>query len=378
MRLSYTALDTFLHCPLKFKYQEIDKIKAPKSKEAIFGIIMHDVLKSLHDTARLTPLSESEILDYFSSRWQSEIYERPEEEAAAFSLAIRILKDYYSKNYPAKFNVLDLESFFSVPIPHGAEIHTITGKIDRIDKIDNDAIELIDYKTSRKMPSQENIENNLQLAVYHLGLVQRWPYLSGQKRKIKVSLYFLKHGEKISAFKTNDDIKNTRERIVKVIDDIKESDFKPKLNPLCNWCGYQSDCPLWKHKFRHESANDENIEVAVEEIFELKKSIDNAKKQISALNARITAYLDKNNIERVFSKDGKYVGRGQKQVYAYDEKVVKNILRPINRWQDVVSMDEKKLKKVINELSVEVKEKIEKALIKERGYQFLRSGKLKE
>ncbi|TSA57417.1 PD-(D/E)XK nuclease family protein, partial [bacterium] len=37
MRISYSSLENFKQCPLKYKFSQIDKIKEPKSKEAIFG-----------------------------------------------------------------------------------------------------------------------------------------------------------------------------------------------------------------------------------------------------------------------------------------------------------------------------------------------------
>jgi len=65
-----------------------------------------------------------------------------------------------------------------------------------MDEINKNGIEIIDYKTSRKMPSQEMVDKNLQLSIYHLGLIKRWPHIS--PGEVKLSLYFLEHGEKIS------------------------------------------------------------------------------------------------------------------------------------------------------------------------------------
>ena len=55
----------------------------------------------------------------------------------------------------------------------------------------------IDYKTGKRMPSQDALNRNLQLSLYSLGLQNRWPHLKPED--IKLSLYFLKHGEKLTA-----------------------------------------------------------------------------------------------------------------------------------------------------------------------------------
>ncbi|MEK7646921.1 MAG: PD-(D/E)XK nuclease family protein [Patescibacteria group bacterium] len=55
MRTSYSALDTYKTCPLKYKYQNIDKIKAPKNKEAVFGTVVHEALKFMFEKTPLYP-----------------------------------------------------------------------------------------------------------------------------------------------------------------------------------------------------------------------------------------------------------------------------------------------------------------------------------
>jgi hypothetical protein len=48
VKTSYSALDAFKQCPLKYKFQVIDRIKAPKTKEAVFGDRIHKALQFLH------------------------------------------------------------------------------------------------------------------------------------------------------------------------------------------------------------------------------------------------------------------------------------------------------------------------------------------
>src|SRR3989338_5719784 len=100
MRISYSALETFKRCPLKFKFQYIDKIKTPKSKEAVFGTLLHSALKILHEPGLIIP-TEEEILKYITDNWDASLYASEQESTLAFSQAIKIMKDYYAKNYPA-------------------------------------------------------------------------------------------------------------------------------------------------------------------------------------------------------------------------------------------------------------------------------------
>ncbi len=116
MRISYSSLETFQTCPAKYKFQAIDKIKTPKSREAIFGTIIHGCLKMYHEPSRLSPPTQEELLQYFTKNWDSSCYQDKQEEQIAFSQGVKILKGYAEKNKPADFHVLKLETSSETPI----------------------------------------------------------------------------------------------------------------------------------------------------------------------------------------------------------------------------------------------------------------------
>ena len=79
-------------------------------------------------------------------------------------------------------------------------------KLTALIKLTDDAFEVIDYKTAKKMPAQKNVDTDLQLSIYHLGMANRWPSIKEENRPVKVSLYYLKHGEKLSSIRNNQDL----------------------------------------------------------------------------------------------------------------------------------------------------------------------------
>lgn len=362
MRISYSALETFQRCPLKFKFQYLDKIKAKKSKEALFGTLLHNALKILHEPGLVIP-TEDEILKYLAQNWDSSIYESEQESAIAFSQAVKILKNYYAKNYPAQFNVVALETPFEAPIKIGDDFHLITGKIDRIDKADDQLFEVIDYKTTKKMPSQESVDNNLQLSVYHLGVANRWPSIIQEKRPIKVSLYYLKHGEKLSSLRVPEQLEATKEKIIKSMEKIqqsqKEQKFNPKPGPLCDWCEYQRFCPLFRHKFIEQKLffNDQDVKTLINEYLSAKEEVNQKKKRLEEIKSDLSRFMDQENMERLFSEDG-YISRQTIQRFKYDAALLKEILEPLGRWQEILKVDELKLKKIAQELPQEHRQKI--------------------
>lgn len=197
---------------------------------------------------------------FYSKNWNAEVFGDVTEERAAFAQGVSMLQDYYKKNDPGKINIVDLESRFQVEISPAkfdkvsdgglnGETHIVSGIIDRIDKT-GDGFEIIDYKTTRKLPSQEKVDNDLQLSIYLAGFLRRYPREIDNLDKIKVSLYYLKHGVKLSSARTLEQIKQSEQLIVDLINEIQKSKFEPLISGLCDWCGYQNICPMWKHKFK--------------------------------------------------------------------------------------------------------------------------------
>jgi putative RecB family exonuclease len=345
MRTSYSALETFKTCPLKYKYQEIEKIKVPKGVEAVFGAAIHSALKFMFERGPLYPTLD-QVIDFFRNIWDKE---KPEE---YYKEAILILEKFYKHNQPWNFNVVDLESRFEVELGE----HKLVGIIDRIDK-NNDIYEIIDYKTARKMPGQSIIDNNLQLSIYHLGLMKRWPNLD--PGKIKLSLYFLKHEEKISTTRNAEQLENTKKNILKIIAEIekkiKDNDFPPIPSGLCDWCGYRQMCPMWKHLYKSEARNPKSeteMQEIIKEYFDLKNNNQQNSKRLSELQILIYGFMQEQKVERVFGESG-YLTRKMQERFIYDMKKIKEILEELGKWNEVVS---KKQYQVLSASKKKVKE----------------------
>lgn len=362
MRISYSALDTYQTCPLKYKFQNVDKIKTPKSKEAVFGSTIHATLKFIHMPGILSPTLE-QALEHFSANWNSAVFENEIEERAAFSQGVKIIQNYYQKNNPADANIVDLESRFEFPIvpaEPSQETHIVSGIIDRIDKTD-EGYEVIDYKTTKKMPTQEKVDSDLQLSVYLKAFLARYPKEIANLDKIAVSLYFLKHGVKLSSRRTKEQLQKSEQLFLDIIKLIEEKKFEPTISPLCDWCGYQERCPMWKHKFKDKrKINTEEINAAIREYIELKSATAITKDRLAELQEKITKYMEQEGVERVFADDG-IIARTLRKTYRYNAEKIRQILEPLGKWQEVLKIDGIVLKKIISTLPYSDRKEIESA-----------------
>lgn len=362
MRISYSTLDSYRNCPLKYKFREIDKIKEPKSKEAVFGTLIHAVMKYIHTPALLSPTID-QALDYYSKGWNSEVYENETEERAAFTQGVTIIQNYLAHTKPADYTIVDLESRFAIEIGNEETgLHTVSGIIDRIDKTE-DGYEIIDYKTTRKMPSQDKVDNDIQLSIYLKAFLHRYPKEIDHLDKITVSLYYLKHGVKLSSKRTKEQLENLEKTFLDVIKSIEEEKFDPILSPLCDWCGYQNICPMWKHKFvETHTVETDKAKEAISEYLDLKSKLGEEKLRLGKLQTLILQYMEQEGVDRVFDDQG-IIGKSLRKTYKYDEEKLRSLLEPLDKWESILKIDGIALRNILAVLPTPTRTAVEEAKV---------------
>ena len=373
MHTSYSALDTYKTCPLKYKYQEIDKRKTPKRVEAIFGTVVHSALKYMFLRDPLYPALD-EVIDFYTRKWKEaaekiewkDLERKEAQEKMYFEEGIKLLENFYKKNSTRNFNAVELESRFRIDLEdtETGTTHTLAGIIDRIDKdIASDVYEIIDYKTGKKMPSQEMLEDDLQLGLYGIALKDRWPALSAQR--IQTSLYFLKHNEKISAMHSDEKLERAKGRILTIIKEIEkrmESGlFEPTPGPLCNWCGFRPICPMWSHEHKNkeelQAPDEAEVAEAIAEFFEIKKTEEANKKRIGQLRDTILTYMENTAVARVFGSPG-FITKSVGERFTWEMDRVRPILERLGKWAGILEPNSKKLEELLPTLGAKDQEEI--------------------
>src|SRR5690606_18509769 len=156
-----SRLSRFEQCPLSFKLHYVEKRKAEPGDPLKFGTAIHAVLERLirehMDAERVGPLSEDRALELFRQAWTAEKLTGIE----LFQEGIEILRSFVRDQGELDHrDVLAAEKEFRLPVGR----FTVLGFIDRVDCVDDQTVEVIDYKTNRLLFTRDEVDHSLQMS----------------------------------------------------------------------------------------------------------------------------------------------------------------------------------------------------------------------
>lgn len=157
-------LDTFDSCPRKFRFTYIDRPApsrgAPWAHTGI-GSAVHAVLRAIWDTPR-ERRSVDAVLRDLRAMWPTAGFRDGEQSRRALQIMSDQLAQYVAEHVDFDAQPRGIER--TVGAPHGDL--AISGRIDRVDELADGSLVVIDYKTGRAVPTDDEARASMQLAVY--------------------------------------------------------------------------------------------------------------------------------------------------------------------------------------------------------------------
>jgi putative RecB family exonuclease len=344
MKLSYSSISTYETCPAKYRYQYEDKLPTTSSPALSFGDALHRALHRFHDRPVPVAPSLEELHEMLDTEWVAEGYRDPGEEALYREHARQVLADYHRANAGSFRIPAALEFRFTVEVD-GVQL---SGVIDRLDRIPGGGYEIVDYKTSRRLPPKAVVDRDLQLSLYYLAAKEIWGI-----EPERLTLYYLLPGERMTTFRTPADAEDLRRRIATVAGRIAAGKFEPRSNPLCDWCDFQRVCPLYRHKFEREQGDPApRMTEVVDEWINLKREDWERYRRLEDLRGLINAFCEEHGYRRLYGTDGTAIDRRPVHVTAPDAGRIRHILEPLGLWEQVLTVDPKKLSDLIESRSL--------------------------
>ncbi len=357
MRISYSQFATYRRCPQLYRLQYIDKIVVPVGPELHFGAAVHDALNRMYDPGRLQMPELDEVVEAFLRSWRGREAQVTEDKRQAyFEQGVELLRRHYEKYAGAKDDrrTAATELRFNLRLPGE---HSLRGRIDRVDVLPEKRLEIIDYKTSRRMPPQETVEKNAQLAIYRMAADELYPGF-----EVTTTLFFLLHDHQMQTVQTEEFLDETKQDILDVLVSIELQEFDPNPGTHCEWCAFQKRCSLFRSPKEPENL-EIDIEAALRDYTEANSTEREARASKERAKELIHAYLDQCEAERV--KRGGYLAerRHYKRITSWDVARLREMLAPLGKWDDVTQISTSSVRNLLRsgELSREIKRDIEEA-----------------
>ncbi|MCU1463608.1 MAG: hypothetical protein JWO37_3683, partial [Acidimicrobiales bacterium] len=243
LRLSASALETYDECPLRYSYEYVLGVRSESGTAAELGSLTHDILETFLDPARAgeRPHTRDALFELAAEKWTDGIARYAPQREQAWRDLGEMLELWWEHEGegPRAPDVAAVEHQFAVAVGP----HTLRGKIDRVDRVAG-GIRIIDYKTGTSEVGEDDIPDDIQLAVYHLAAV-RDPELVALGPPKRLELMYLRKMKRVEQPITEDHVEVTEARILETAAKILGESFEPVAGRHCDYCGFQRVCPLW-------------------------------------------------------------------------------------------------------------------------------------
>ncbi len=233
--ISYTALATFMRCPLEYKLRYRDKIKKyePAGTHVNLGRFLHSVAYGFLREP-IEKRSQQYIHLQFKTEIERNINVEYAEELKRFeeTTSILLLENFADKHLADKD--LHFRTIFGS--------YTLTGTADCLIKSTN-GIEIIEFKEYdyRDFEDSSEILHYLQLLFYYFGLQEEGADISGG------AYCFFNNGYMEHVTFSKEMIDGARTFLEQKLQELADCKvFTPKSSRLCISCGYKDKCKLHK------------------------------------------------------------------------------------------------------------------------------------
>ncbi len=354
LRLSYSKMDRYKTCPLSYKLHYLDKFKSEPSDPLIFGKLIHTCLELYVKNAKY---GENEILDIFTQQYTKENLT----DQSMFEEGRQILISWVTNNPDVhQLNILGIEQEIRMNIAG----FDLIGYIDRIDQLDDDTIEIIDYKTNRMIFSREDVDQNLQMSIYTIALKSLYP-----DKKIVCRFDMLRHGFSMHTQRSEEQLDAAVDYIKSVGNQLKTaSTFPAKLNTNCIYCDHRQNCGVFqkaligKQEFICDDLNDlDSVAKEYQEVSNLAKILYARKATLGGVIK--IGLLSKEKLEYHGFKYA--MGKTTKVTYP-------NVNKTVDVLNNLIELD----REIIEESITEVKKTKLDAFLKEQKKQWDKAKKL--
>jgi putative RecB family exonuclease len=247
--LSYSQINTYLTCPLRYKLHYVDQIPpAFKSAALSFGSAMHEAVGAFYHQHLLgDSLRVDQMIDVYREAWRNggekDIRFFNGDDADSLQGKANKMLATFHESFDPSISVLGVEEFFEINL---GDMPPFCGYIDLIEQAECGQFTVADLKTAARKPTNGSVHQNLQLTAYSVGVEA----LGFTPETVNLRVDVLTKTKdpqlvRLETTRTDED----RQRFVKLVQHvwnaIEREVFYPKVDWACKQCAWAEPCAKW-------------------------------------------------------------------------------------------------------------------------------------
>jgi RecB family exonuclease len=245
-RFSPTRISLYVFCPRAYHLYYNRGLKwGGRTAGYALGGSLHRTLQVFHERGGTEQVSLDELLTELRERWSDAGFASADEAARHLQAGEAVLERYYEAAPEVEHETLWTEK----TLQHRYDTFILFGKIDRLDRLADGSLEVIDYKSGRLSVTEEEVRDSLALKVYQLLVARKNP-----GTPVRTGILCLRSGESATVLRSPDELDEVEREIVDVVHTILRDEALDALpGAQCRDCVYPRVCPpgrrwLWQNR----------------------------------------------------------------------------------------------------------------------------------
>jgi DNA helicase II / ATP-dependent DNA helicase PcrA len=235
LKLSASAVDNYRKCPQQFLFGRVWSLKEGPQATLTFGSVMHTTIKRFVDQLRKgVKLPFDEVARIFEAEWTSAGFEDDYQEGEYKKDGIEQLRAFHATLLENPPEILEQEKAFELPLENNV---IINGRIDQINSLGRNDVEIIDYKTG-KSRKEADARRDLQLSIYAIAAKEIL-----ELNPVRLVFYYLQNNQTQVTTRTAKQLDEAQKIVQEAAADIRAGEFSPKPGYACRTCAYEPICP---------------------------------------------------------------------------------------------------------------------------------------
>lgn len=235
LQLSPSAIENYQRCPMKFLFSTVWELRGGPAAQMTFGNVMHNTIKEcVTEIKKRKKIDLGEVSGIYDRLWSRAGFLDDYQEEEYKKDGLIQLSTFHKTYSAAPADVLMQEKRFELPMEKEV---TVLGRIDQVNRIRGDEVEVVDYKTGRPK-SQKDADSSLQLSLYALATREVL-----ELKPERLTFYNLTTNEAVTSERDEKTLAKARETVATTADLIRAGEFPARPGFVCGFCDFQPLCP---------------------------------------------------------------------------------------------------------------------------------------